>query len=246
MNKKKLVGLLLKTLVIFMVISFLYLLIIRRPHPAETIVRNFLIARQTPLIENRLAIMQIASLDPNSSRYYDDLSQVYYLVEKSSENGNKLISEALPKQVSEELARDFPQMKADYKLVLEAQIKFIEKQKENDPKLTKVFEYSPSLDLSGIDANTSAERINAAIEGLDKAKVAYTEGSKLIDDVQLAFTKYKTNKNLDALDKAYKDFKIELYKLKIKALTEKEELEILAKQTTLINKFEYFIDSLKR
>jgi hypothetical protein len=246
MTRKKLIGVLLKTFALFIVISFIYVLIIHKPQSSESIIKNYLVARQAPLIENRLAIMQIVSLDPNSPRFYDDQSQVYYLVTKSHEDGLKLISESLPEEASEELVQAYPEMKSVFQAVLESNSEFVEKQKEIDRKLTKVFEYSPSLDLSEVDADTATVRVNSALEGLRKVKDSYPESSKLIDDVQAALTGFKTTKNLNALDKAYRDFKIELYKLKIKPLAEKEELDILAKQTTLINKFEYFTDSLDR
>lgn len=242
MTRQKALNFIIKTLAIFALISAVYLVALYKPRSTQSLTRDYLIKRQDVLTQNRLAIIKLISLNSNSGTFIDEQTQAYYVAEKSIKDGKQLADEPLLEQASTELKEQFSGLNEELKNILEVQSSVLDEQKQIDRKLVKVFEYTPSLDLPSADAD---DRVKAAIEGLRKAKDAYSEASNLVDEVQSAFVSYKTNRNLNTLEKTYSDFKAELYKLKIKPLTGEDELSILARQTTLINKFEYFIDSLE-
>lgn len=233
-----------KVVLIFLILATAYYIAILRPMSAlpqaQLEAKKILARQESILLQNRLAIIQLSKVNPLSARYFLSMERIYEIIETTKTQGEEAIKAKLPEALNLKLSEAYPQMQSEYGEILKAQYEFIQRQKELDEKLGPIFEYFPKRDLLDTDRETKLARIKAATSGLEKIKTALPETAEIIGQTQ----EILEDGDVETISLQFRKLKTELFKIKAREVESQEELELLARQTNLLNKYRYFIDQI--
>lgn len=259
-KNKSLVIFILKTFFIFVLLVSGYYLFFIRPSQAKALseieTRKILATQHATLLQNRIATMQLTKLNPVSARYSLARDRIYTIVDETYNKGYEDISAELPNGAPVDLKNDYPQMQEEYKSILTEQLAFIEEQRAIDKKLGPVFDFFPGREFSRYSIDDQSEalssKIDEAIEGVSKISENFPETEKVVFDTINSLEELKNASSLGNetrfiteranVQAQFRELKIEIFEIKRQAIQSEKELSLLARQTTLLNKYTFYIN----
>lgn len=265
--KKFMLGFLIKIVLVLTIIFSLYYVFILQPQIAQNTiemdVKKILLEEKYALLQRRLAFVQLAKLNPTSSRYIYAKSRIYNDLEESEKTLTSMNEIPLP-----ELHSFFSQHQSQYQelidrresqqqmitQLLEKDQQIINEQKQFDEQVDKLFEYFPSNDFPNLseqnDCTIIEKKAQTAQEGIRVIEKKMTESalSQSFDQVHQSLKVIEMNCSSNAskaesarqdLITAIANLKKELFAKKMNLLLSNTEyLETIAQETQLVTEFD--------
>lgn len=217
--------------------------------------QNILSKQQAELLQIRVSIVQLAKLNPSSARYRYAKERIYTNIEESTQKGRALIETPLPEppqihpEVFDSISEMYPQMTNEAKEIFDEHDSIVAQQRDFDETFEKVFEFFPRTYLAYTeDTETLATEIERTVEGLTSIAEAAPDYEDEITLLVSSLEELATNivrpeayaTLLEDFATDYSELKVLIYKEKMETLKSPENIESLARLTSLLNKYRNF------
>ena len=245
-------------LLIFAIILSVYYIFFLQPQISrtaiETEVKKLILQEKYAILQRRLSFVQMAKLNPTSSRYIFAKSRIYQDLDESAKKIEELKNTSLP-----ELKSFFPGSNDEYeKLKIQHQSlqdeiqdlvvsdnKIIDEQKQFDQQVDKLFEYFPSNDFSDINEEYDCQIIEKKAQ---TAQFGIKEIEKNIADPALSTDFQQTYHHLQEIEKNC-SINLQLAEISLQKLIEsiaKNKKDVFAKKIDLILNNEEYLETIAK